>query len=535
MVPAGEDRRIILVGMRSSDGTCEGGFDKKPEINSSNYSNLFILGAAKTDIITGDNPVEIPISAQFTNARKMLTCDFFKPDEDDDTNITPVALNIAHYESHRDIWIETNDIPRTVDIIYQANQVSNVECSNDVGQVSYDNALCRDNFSYVWAPNEQTNLHGIRITYIDGTTDEKTFTPADTLIHGPLTFVSCDSVFRSGDEFDSVMGDDVTVSPILPISLASAITSDGASHSDPNVVCLENAIEVEQPATPNTGIANIGDFVYVVSPQVANNNVRALFSNSYTLADTINIPDDADGVRLIGLKISNASSSKSALAFSVGGNTSDFEMQDVELLATGNGKALNANVFAPDITIKHSAIRAGTGYAIEAASSVILNISDSVIVSSGRTIHTHNGPNLTLLRSKIINNGTSSSHSLLSRGGTGGATFIFIGNDFIDANGAGIVINQATGGSVSLTINDNNFYKTALTGSDDDPYIKITEGISASQKVSIFSVGGNRFCHALPTNKINSTPIESHTGSGSTYSSSLASQINGGVPEVCAP
>ncbi|MCJ8276784.1 MAG: hypothetical protein HRT44_04590, partial [Bdellovibrionales bacterium] len=99
-VSPGADRRIILVGMRSGDLTCETTFGDNPEIDSSNYSYPFLLGAVKTDIQAGDNKIEIPISAQFTDVRKIKDCDFFS----DGGNSTTLSLN--HFSSKRSIWID---------------------------------------------------------------------------------------------------------------------------------------------------------------------------------------------------------------------------------------------------------------------------------------------------------------------------------------------------------------------------------------------------------------------------------------------
>lgn len=453
----GLNRTIYLAGMSSADGTCPSGFSENPDINGSNYSNPFIIGQATVDLVSGDNTVDIHVQNSFTDNNKIKDCDFFEGGP---------RLDVILPQSKRSIWVDDNLPMRTVQI--EHNGVS-LECSRDGGS---NYSACDSNSSFIWNTSDVAQTHFVRVTYEDGSTDERNFNPST--VYPGINFVTCTDNFNTSNTQGN-----------LGSSLSMPL---GTSNS---VLCFGDGVTISD----GNGVTGPISFASGNITLIARQGHSATIQNSQSGQHALQIPGRTN-IRIVGLQIiSHAATSYSAIKIDSG--SLDIEFQDVYVsTAINNGSAVTINSAGGSGTntirfldSKIEPIAGGIG--LEADGSSEVEIKKSMVKSNDINLSVQNSTILDVENSHIENLGTSiSSHQLLKV--YNGGTVTIEDSKLIDRSGSGIYLNDNSSGSVSLTLDGNEIIRGASAGGGNSSFIT---SVLASGPINLNSSQANIFCN----------------------------------------
>ncbi len=518
LVPMGDKRTFYLLAMSSLDGDCEKGFAESSEFKYSNYSNPFLLGSATVDITAGDTTVPIELVEDFSEERKLNSCDFIEPDEDDeDDGNTPDGpasdLYLTHYPSNRrSIWVDDNALPRTVSFTYDANSMIAVDCSRD--GTNYSAADCNSATSLVWNVGEEANTHGVRVIHADGTVETATFIP--TVEHGTMSFVSCDYEFDSNGNYDTAVSSSATGAVAFLTALGTGST----------VSCFSDNVTIANGGATENLTDRIASNVTLIARQGQSAKIDQNDLNDILLA--IGSGSSATNINLVGLTLESEGGGgyNTVGVFSMADNIVFDSCTIQSVFAAASAQAVHVNQGGSSgmpIKFINSIIKSISNAALYGFNpTTYIYVENSTIESDYYNLQIGSGVvELTVKDSKLINNGTSATDYLL-RNFSGNPTIHFDNNLFLDHSGGGLDMVNGT----TLILDDNRFRRTNnATAGHNTSFIKIATGSLTINS----SNDGNSFCHEDSVNAaiLSGFPI----GGGGTYAGTYtaANQVNAGV------
>ncbi len=233
-VPAGENRQIYLFGMASADGTCESDFAVNADIEAKNYSAPFLLGKARANLAKSEEVVEIRLQGDFSESNRITTCNFMEDKK----------LDIIGYDSDRKYWLASNEVPRTIRIEHEGQEV---RCSRDGGS-TFEN--CDTPSTLIWRQEDYNQQHVVQTRMQDGKSYFKTFTPSEVYPDIEWITAGCDHTISADDSINDVQ---------------SYFSSSSAT------LCIDPKVTIS--GILNAAI-NLGGDLVVISPQ-ADDHSRA--------------------------------------------------------------------------------------------------------------------------------------------------------------------------------------------------------------------------------------------------------------------
>lgn len=467
VVPAGEKRRIYLVGMASADGTCDLGFDTNPDLRFSNYSNPFILGQTTKDLVKAEEVVEILLKEKFDSGNKINDCDFISPDGDDGTS---PGASVTFFETEREHWIDTDQVPRTVQFSHQGESV---ECSRDGGSSFGPCHTSSPEDTFVWNVADYNSLHVIRVRHRDGEIEDFSFTPSHRF--PGISFYNCDLNVTSMD------------------TAFTAFSSRAAT--DNSTICFENGMSIQDASSTLTLGSNVQILSYHGSSLGAElkNTTESIFNWTHG--------NNFDSLVISGMRLEGISSIAPVLNMEVTNSTGTALaiVESSEVVNNNSSAALKATSAGRsfNVVINHSKItNLSSGPGVFLASnptsySVTTNIHQSEISSYGRAVY-NNFSEASISESRLEGLGDSSYPTYT----LGDATTEIKDSVLIDFSGKGnVVTHQAGGNDAYLILEGNIFIREANPGAGDFGAI---DSLGASSQTSnhIISVGNNNeFCN----------------------------------------
>ncbi len=424
-VPKGKDRRFYLAAMASADGTCHLGFDTNADLEFTNFSPPYIIATTKTDVLENKKNVYLELKNIFTTQNKIEDCDFIKP------GLPDPNLQVSLFQSHRNVWIAGNPIPRTVTF---SHDLGTAYCSND--DVNFSECSTG---TYTWAWADAANTHTIRIEDDNGyVLDSFSFTPSSE--YPGVSPGTCGLTINSGESFSSI---------------GSSLLGSG------NIICVANGVNISES---NTALG-MGDGNYLIVPYGAS----ATIENTSASNSTIILGSGDDNNHIYGLQVISASTASGTLDIT---DTMGTKLVDVEIINNNGGPALQLYSASANTNteIFSSALRAngGTnGVGLKASSSTpsiqpSAFIDNSVLEGTGFGFQATQAASFDIENSHIEGLGTSSFTFGLRQ-----TSSVKVSNSkIVDNNGWGAQLHcNFSSFPLDLEISGNTFVRNNVVGS----------------------------------------------------------------------
>jgi hypothetical protein len=371
-VPVGDNRRFWLVGMASSDGTCQPGFSTNTELDFPNYSAPFVLGQATQTIDSDNQTVFVELQNQFSEANRLGKCQFFSPTQ----NRPNPELKVSLVQTLRRLWITNNPQPRTVTFTHTMGTprcrvgLNPIDCSG--GQ-------------FVWRWTDRDKVHRIDILDEDGRRLD-TFSFVPDLEYPGLGHDTCTLTINDGATLSSLASPLAGGNQVICFASGATIAGNTAPLSITSGSTLLTPIG-EAPATVLNNNSTAGTFIINNQSQVNlyGLNIQALGGSGYPALRVVN----GVQINLVDVTVNNPAGGHALEVYSTLASTSHVRISN-GMLSASSSSGYGLHVHASDLSlpatvqVRDSRIE-GEGMGLYATVAANLSVDGSELVGIGTT------------------------------------------------------------------------------------------------------------------------------------------------------